>query len=168
MHVQYYILDGLLVILLTHTFNSSKVDCILCCSIVISIVFLLYILYRSFPSGKVKITDHALKFSLQSTPIADPPVFTLTCISTGGPATTVTWTRDEGPAAGLKYQSVTDQKNSIYHNTLTVTGRLLGVYQCTVANDRTDQTPAASLNVTGNYESDCVDMHNCVYICDKV
>ena len=83
-----------------------------------------------------------LQFSLQSAPTADPPVFTLTCTSTGGPATNVIWTRD---GAIVSYddshvltQTVTGANTTTisYENVLTVTGREPGSYQCTVANVR--------------------------------
>ena len=59
---------------------------------------------------------------------------TLTCISTGGPATTVTWTRDsitvtEGTETVLN-NAVTAQ----YTHTLTVTTG--GEYTCTVSNNK--------------------------------
>ena len=62
----------------------------------------------------------------------DSPQFTLTCISTGGPATTVTWTRDsitvtEGTETVLN-NAVTAQ----YTHTLNVTAA--GDYRCTVEN----------------------------------
>ena len=57
--------------------------------VIILLNFIFFVLF----TGVVKI-NIPLKFSLQITPTADPPVFTLTCVSTGGPATTVTWTRD--------------------------------------------------------------------------
>ena len=68
------------------------------------------------------------------------PQFTLTCISTGGPATTVTWTRDsvtitEGNKTVLD-NCVTPQ----YTHTLTMTGRLGGNYMCTVANNIPSKT----------------------------
>ena len=58
------------------------------------------------------------------------PQFTLTCISTGGPATTVTWTRDS--------VTVTEGTQTVSDNrvTLTVTGRLGGLYTFTVANNK--------------------------------
>ena len=99
-------------------------------------------------SGVVNITE-PLQFSLQSAPTADPPVFTLTCISTGGPATTITWTRDGVVATGITSQTVVDQQTATYHNTLTVTGKLPGNYQCNVTNARTMQPATASLTVAG-------------------
>ena len=91
----------------------------------------------------------SLQFSLQTTPTADPPVFTLTCVSTGGPATTVNWTRDGGPVAGITSQTVINLITATYHNTLTVTGREPGNYMCSVANVRTAPPATASLTVAG-------------------
>ena len=62
------------------------------------------------------------------------PQFTLTCISIGGPATTVTWTRDSETAVGIQTSLVVDGVTALYTHTLTVTGGLPGVYTCTVAN----------------------------------
>ena len=90
-----------------------------------------------------------LQFSLQTTLTADPPVFTLTCVSTGGPATTVTWTRDGAAATGVASQNVTSTLAATYVNTLTVTGRLPGNYTCSVTNARTAPPATASLTVAG-------------------
>ena len=91
------------------------------------------------PLGVVSITQ-PLQFSLQSAPTADQPVFTLTCISTGGPATTVTWTRDRAPvfydADHVLTQTVTDTLASTYSSVLTVTGGEPGSYQCSITNAR--------------------------------
>ena len=67
------------------------------------------------------------------------PQFTLTCISTGGPATTVTWTRDSSLASGnQRTQFNGDTSDPQYTHTLTVTGGsgMGGLYTCTVANNR--------------------------------
>ena len=61
--------------------------------------------------------------------------FTLTCISIGGPATTVTWTRDSQTALGERRSEVVNGVTAQYNNTLTVTGRLGGLYTCTVTNN---------------------------------
>ena len=86
-------------------------------------------------------------------PTADPPVFILTCVSTGGPATTVTWTRDGATvstdANHVFTKTVTDQVTATYNSILTVTGREPGNYTCSVANVRTAPPATASLNVTG-------------------
>ena len=46
-------------------------------------------------------------------------------------------------------QTVVDRQAIIYHNTLTVTGRETGNYQCSVSNDRTLQPANASFTVAG-------------------
>ena len=70
---------------------------------------------------------------------------TLTCTSTGGPATTVTWTKDGAvitpSTTHQQTQMIVDTVGGIYQNTLTiaqsVTGdNLYGLYSCTVENSR--------------------------------
>ena len=80
------------------------------------------------------------------------PQFTLTCISTGGPATTVTWTRDSETVTEGTKTVVDDTETAQYTHTLTVTGRLGGLYTCTVANNKPSQN-SAQLNVQGNTNS---------------
>ena len=73
------------------------------------------------------------------------PQFTLTCISTGGPATTVTWTRDSTTAMGdavTVFNFTNDAETAQYTHTLTVTGRLGGDYQYTVSNDKPSEAVA--------------------------
>ena len=70
------------------------------------------------------------------------PQFTLTCISTGGPATTVTWTRDSATAMGDAVTVLDNTETATYTHTLTVTGRLGGDYQCTVSNAKPSEAVA--------------------------
>ena len=77
------------------------------------------------------------------------PQFTLTCISTGGPATTVTWTRDLQTAVGDTVRTLINAVSAEYTHTLTVTGRLGGLYTCTVTNDVTPAGASASITVQG-------------------
>ena len=69
---------------------------------------------------------------------ADPPVFTLTCVSTGGPATSITWIRDginvTFDSTHVFTRTVVDALTARYSNTLTVTGVEGGSYQCTASN----------------------------------
>ena len=60
--------------------------------------------------------------------------FTLTCISTGGPATTVTWTRDSITVTEGNETVLDDPVTAQYTHTLTVAGRRLGRYTCRVTN----------------------------------
>ena len=64
------------------------------------------------------------------------PQFTLTCISTGGPATNVTWTRDFETVTNGTETVLDNRVTSQYTHTLTVTGRVEGDYTCTVTNNR--------------------------------
>ena len=94
------------------------------------------------------------------------PQFTLTCISTGGPATTVTWTRGSEMLTG---STVLDNAETAqYTHTLTVTGRLGGLYTCTVANAISPQD-SAQLNVQGTcyiyLSSRPCPIYVCILIC---
>ena len=71
------------------------------------------------------------------------PQFTLTCISTGGPATTVTWTRDSATAMGDAVTVFNDVTTATYTHTLTVTGRLGGLYHCNVSNSKPSHAVAS-------------------------
>ena len=93
-------------------------------------------LYGNISFSGIPVISGPIKFSLNSSLTTDPLVFTLACISTGGPATTVTWTRGRVPATGATSQTVTDMATATYSNKLTVTGRLPGNYVCTVTNSR--------------------------------
>ena len=83
-----------------------------------------------FISGVVDV--QSVTFSLDD--VASPQ-FTLTCISTGGPATTVTWTRDSQTAVRDTVTTLINAVSAQYTHTLTVTGRLGGLYTCTVTNN---------------------------------
>ena len=61
---------------------------------------------------------------------------TLTCISTGGPATTVTWTRDSTTVTEGNETVLNDPETAQYTHTLTVIGIAVGTYTCTVANNK--------------------------------
>ena len=80
----------------------------------------------------------------------DSPQFTLTCTSTGGPATTVTWTRDSQTVSG-GVTVLDDPETAEYTHTLTVTGRQGGQYQCTVTNSKPSQ---ASIQFTVQGEAE--------------
>ena len=64
------------------------------------------------------------------------PHLILTCISTGGPPTTVTWTRDSVTVTEETETVLNDPVTAQYTHTLNVTGALGGVYTCTVANSK--------------------------------
>ena len=74
------------------------------------------------------------------------PQFTLACISTGGPATTVTWTRDSAIVAEGTQTVLNDPLTAQY--THTVTGGYPGLYTCNVTNNK-PSSDSASLKVPG-------------------
>ena len=98
-------------------------------------------------SGGVRVSEITL--TVDSDLHGASPQFTLTCISTGGPATTVTWTRDPGPVMGNEMSILNDATTAQYTHTLTVTGRLGGLYTCTVSNDKPSEG-SAQLDAQGN------------------
>ena len=85
--------------------------------------------------GDIAVSD-GVGFTVDSDLNGASPQFTLTCISTGGPATTVTWTRDNDTVTEGTETVLDDRVIAQYNHTLTVTGRLGGLYTCTVANDK--------------------------------
>ena len=81
-------------------------------------------------------------FTLDSEANEDPPEFTLTCQSKGGPVTEVVWKRNgvivEEDSRHTTSQIIVDtSSNTVYNNTLRVRGRETTVtYRCTVSNNR--------------------------------
>ena len=95
-----------------------------------------------------------MTLSVDSNLNGDSPQFSLTCISTGGPATTVTWTRDSQTVSG-GVSVLNDSLTAQYIHTLSVTGRLGGEYQCAVANNKPSEN-TIQLIVKGT-------LYNCNY-----
>ena len=67
---------------------------------------------------------------------------TLTCNSTGGPATNVTWTRDSKEVPG-GISVLTDAMKARYSHILTLDKRLGGLYQCVVSNNKPSEGNAS-------------------------
>ena len=90
--------------------------------------------FLSFPISPAPPTIMGLTF--------DPITMTLTCISTGSPATIVTWIREgeELTTNGTVYtatQAVTNRRESTYENVLTIAtidATTVGTYSCSVEN----------------------------------
>ena len=70
------------------------------------------------------------------------PQFTLTCISYGGPATTVSWTRDSTTVSEGNETMLLNPITAEYLHTLKVTGDVKGRYTCTVANNKPSRASA--------------------------
>ena len=97
----------------------------------------------------------ALNLKLTSELNSSIPTFTLTCTSTGGPVTTVTWMRDGEVLTGNGNYNITSwmllhPENATYTHTLMVIGTLVGEYECNVSNIRTASS-SGNLTVEGEY-----------------
>ena len=95
--------------------------------------FLLQLIIIAMSLGQVVITGMTL--IVDSDLNGASPQFTLTCTSTGGPATTVTWTRDSVTVTERSKTVLEDPITAQYTHNLTVTGRLGGLYTCSVSNN---------------------------------
>ncbi|KAL5479762.1 hypothetical protein EMCRGX_G023335 [Ephydatia muelleri] len=76
-----------------------------------------------------------VQFKLLTPTNVDPPVFQLTCTSTGSPSTDVQWTINSSVviiSSTTQPKMVTNRATSTYNNILTVTGRAYGMYTCRV------------------------------------
>ena len=92
--------------------------------------------------------------------MAASPSFTLAGDTEGGPPETYTWTRNGAPitnggsfSISIGVNGVTDSStyaNSRYRSTLTVTGRLPGVYQYSISNRATSNTLTSNINIEGS------------------
>ena len=87
-------------------------------------------------------TSAVMYFTLDSEANEDPPEFTLTCQSKGGPATEVVWMRNgvrvEEDSNHTTSQIIVDTSgNTVYNNTLRVRGRVTEqwTFQCIVCSD---------------------------------
>ena len=98
--------------------------------------------YCCIDSGNIYISG-GIVFTVGSDLNGPSPQFTLTCISTGGPATTVTWTRDSVTVTEGTETVLDDPVTAQYTHTLTMTGRLGRNYTCTVANNKPSNDSAS-------------------------
>ena len=111
------------------------------------------------PTGQGEMT-----FQLDTVPTTDPPVFTLTTTSTGVPGPAVSWRRDGTLLSDDNTHSITSQVTNsgtaTFTHTLTVTGRLVGEYQCNMFNSR---TPLSSLTVVGKEHKNLWGVCKCTH-----
>ena len=101
--------------------------------------------------GVISVYQAVVFFLISESPL----VFTLTCITTGGPATTVEWRRERLILSNGGINTITntlmDAQQSTYKHQLTVSGRHLGVYSVSVSNSRTPSPVLSQYTVTGTY-----------------
>ena len=80
---------------------------------------------------------------------------TLTCTSTGGPPTTVTWRKDGQPLNETLYeqsQRLVNSEAAAYENVLSSNNiaNFVGSFTCAVSNARGGDTQTMELNGEGN------------------
>ena len=102
------------------------------------------------------VPNHTVSVLTPGSPTVDSLMFaeeSLTCSSSGGPATTVTWERNgvaldlNGGAAYQQTQTVTNPVNAAYETTLTSSDASVfaGAFSCTVTNTRGSDTESISI-----------------------
>ena len=96
--------------------------------------------------GSVNIQNLTLNSSITEDSLL---LFTLTCVSTGGPATNVTWTREADILTESTSTILINAMEALYTHTLTVTGRYGGLYTCTVTNKKSFSS--ANITVEGKH-----------------
>ena len=106
------------------------------------------------------LSSVAIYFTLESEANEDPPEFTLTCQSRGGPVTEVEWRRNgvkvEEDSNHMTSQIIVDtSNNTVYNNTLRVRGRESGTYMCNVSNNKHEYVDSAS--ATGHKDTERVE-----------
>ena len=106
--------------------------------------------HNSLCPGSISINQVSL---LSSSFLADPPTFTLVADTSGGPPETYTWTRDgveiwENQSIALQ-RSIRVFQDSLYRSTLSMRGRLPGVYRFTVNNRATSMARSRDFTIEG-------------------
>ena len=112
------------------------------------LVVIFLVLFMVMSTGR--LSSAVIYFTLESEANEDPPDFTLTCQSRGGPVTEVEWRRDgvrvEEDSNHMTSQVIVDiSSNTVYNNTLRVRGREGGLYLCSVSNNRHEYVQGASI-----------------------
>ena len=92
-------------------------------------------------TGQLVAESVFVSFTLHTEPRANPPEFTISCHTQGGPATTVKWTVDGVPVDedSDEYETsqiVLDTYSSEYENKLRVRGRRNGKYNCSISDNK--------------------------------
>ena len=89
-------------------------------------------------TGGVEVVD-TVELAVDSDLNGASPRFTLTCISTGGPASSLLWIKNMENSAGERVTTLVDPTPPLYTHALTVTGRQPGTYKCIVSNNKPSQ-----------------------------
>ena len=110
-------------------------------------MFVTFSLSLNLQTGQLRLA--VMYFTLDSEANEDPPEFTLTCQSKGGPATEVVWMRNgvrvEEDSNHTTSQIIVDTSgNTVYNNTLRVRGRATEqwIFMCIVGNSHGTEVTA--------------------------
>ena len=111
-------------------------------------MFVVFLGLLQLPTGQLS-PSVAITFTLESEANEDPPEFTLTCQSRGGPVTEVEWRRNrvrvEEDSNHMTSQIIVDtSRETVYNNTLRVRGREGGTYRCNISNNRHEYVEGTS------------------------
>ena len=106
-----------------------------------------------------RLSSAVIYFTLESEANEDPPEFTLTCQSRGGPVTEVEWgragVRVEEDSNHMTSQVIVDtSSNTVYNNTLRVRGKEGGHYMCSVSNEYVQGTSITGPSATRRVQSE--------------
>ena len=110
--------------------------------------------FTGFPDRGVLSISSAPALTAVSSLLTEPPTYTLTARTTGGPPGNVQWTiggaaiPDSTTTANIDSDSTGDRLNARYTHTLMVRGRQSGVIRFTASNNRTSPAPSGQLTIT--------------------
>ena len=109
-----------------------------------------------------------MTFNVDSDLNGASPQFTLTCISTGGPATVVIWARESGTVIGDEKSVLDDATTAQYTHTLTVTGGsgMGRLYTCVIGNEK-PSFASATYTIQGNMVCKMTFIMLFCYLCAK-
>ena len=115
-----------------------------------------------FPNRGVLSISSAPTLTAVSSVLTEPPTYTLTARTTGGPPGNVQWTidgaaiPDSTATANVDSDSTGDRLNARYTHTLMVRGRQSGVIRFTASNRRTSPARSSQLTITCKWSYVCV------------
>ena len=104
------------------------------------------------------VISEEISFKALTIEDAITPMFTLTFTSSGGPASSVVWTRDCVPLPSdtkhVLSLTLLDQESATYQHSLTVTDGASGVYKCIVINGKGSASVAMNFTSIQLMEND--------------
>ena len=108
-------------------------------------------MYNNSCPGSISIDEVSL---LSSSFLTDPPTFTLVADTSGGPPEIYNWARDgvritENQSIAVQKSNSRVFRDSLYRSTLSMRGRLPGVYRFAVNNRDTSTARSQDFTIEG-------------------